>query len=59
MVWYAKYFDTNKIMFFKASDKKLLKKSIKIWERISSLIIIELDSDFVYGDNDVYIETKI
>ena len=46
-------------MFFKASDKKLLKKSIKIWERISSLINIELDSDFVYGDNDEYKKTKI
>ena len=39
--------------------KKLLKKYTKIWERVSSLMNIELDSKPVYGDNDKYIKTKI
>ena len=34
---------------------KLLKKYTKIWERVSSLINIESDSEPVYGDNDKYI----
>ena len=38
---------------------KLLKKYTKIWERVSSLINIESDSEPVYGDNDKYIQTKI
>ena len=29
MIGYAKYFDSNKTMSFKASDKKLLKKLYK------------------------------
>ena len=46
-------------MSFKVLDKKLLKKYTKIWERVSSLMNIELDSKPVYGDNDKYIKTKI
>ena len=38
MIWYAKYFDSNKTISFKASDKRLLKNYIKIWEKISSLM---------------------
>ena len=34
---------------------KLLKKYTKIWERVSSLINIEFDSEPAYGDNDKYI----
>ena len=33
-------------------DKKVLKKYIKIWERVSSLMNIDFDSEPVYGDND-------
>ena len=39
--------------------KKLLKKYIKIWEKISSLIDKNFDSEPVYGGNDKYITTKI
>ena len=46
-------------MSFKASSKKLLKKYIKIWEKVSSLMNIEFDSEPVYSDNDKYIKTKI
>ena len=46
-------------MSFKVIDKKLLKKYTKIWEKLSSLMDIEFDSEPVYGDNDKYIRTKI
>ena len=46
-------------MSFKVIDKKLLKKYTKIWEKLSSLMDIEFDSEPVYGDNDKYIMTKI
>ena len=51
MIEHAKYFNTNKI--------KAIKKYIKIWERVSSLMNIEFDSEPVYGDNNKYIKTKI
>ena len=59
MIGYVKIFDSNKTMFFKASDNKLLKKYNKIWGKISNLMNIEFDSEPVYGDNDTYIKTKI
>ena len=46
-------------MSFKASGKKLLKKYTRIWQKISSLIGKEFDSEPVYSDNDKYIKTKI
>ena len=36
MIRYAKYFDDNKTMSFKVSDKNLLKRHTKLWEKISS-----------------------
>ena len=45
-------------MSFKVSDK-LLKKYIRIWERVGNLLSIKFDSEPVYGDNDNYIKTKI
>ena len=59
MVGYVKHFDSNKTMSFKVSDKKLLKKHTKIWEKIRNLMNIKFDSEPVYGDNDKYIKTKI
>ena len=59
MIEYVKCFDGNKTMSFKVIDKKLLKKYKKVWERVSSLMNIELDSKPVSGDNDKYIKTKI
>ena len=59
MIGYVKHFDSNKIMFFKVSDNKLLKKYIKIWGKISKLLLIEFDSEPIYGDNDKYIKIKI
>ena len=59
MIGYVKYFDSNKAMSFKVTDKKLLKKYTKIWENVSSLMNIKFDSEPVYGDDDKYIKTKI
>ena len=59
MTGYVKHFHSNKTMFFNVSDNKLLKKYTKIWERVSNLMNIQLDSESVYGDNDKYIKTKI
>ena len=59
MIGYVKCFDSNNKVSFKAIYNKLLKKYIKIWENVSSLINIEFDSEPVYGDNDKYIKTKI
>ena len=59
MIGYAKYFDSNKTISFKVSNKKLLKKYTKIWEYNISLIGKEFDRDPVYGDNDKYIKAKI
>ena len=58
MIGYAKYFDSNKTFFFKVSDKRLLKKCVKIWEKVSSLIGKEFDSEPVFGDSDKYIKTQ-
>ena len=46
-------------MSFKASANKLLKKYIKIWKKVSSLINIKFDSEPVNDDNDKYIKTRI
>ena len=35
MIGYAKYFDSNKTISFRASDKKLLKRYSKIWKKIA------------------------
>ena len=59
MIVYVKHFDSNKTMSFRVSDNKLLKKYNKIWEKMSSLLSIEFDSQPVYGDGGKYIKTKI
>ena len=59
LIGYVEHFDSSKAMSLKANDNRLLKKYTKIWERVSSLMNIEFDSEPVYGDNDKYIKTKI
>ena len=59
MIEYVKCFDSNTTMSFKVTNKKLLKKYNKIWEKVSILIDIKFDSESVYDDNDKYIKTKI
>ena len=59
MIGYVKHFDSNKTMYFKVSDNKLLKKYNKIWENVGNLLNIDFDSEPVYGDVDKYVKTKI
>ena len=58
MIGYIKHFDSNKTISFKVIDNKLFKKYTKIWERVSSLMNIKLDSKPVNGDSDKYIKPK-
>ena len=44
MIGYVKCFDSNKTISFKITDKKLLKKYTKIWEKVNSLMNTEFDS---------------
>ena len=44
MIGYVKHFGSNKIMSFKVIDNKLLKEYTKIWEKVSKLMNIKLDS---------------
>ena len=45
MIGYVKNFDSNKTMFVKVGDNKLLKKYNKILEKISIIMNIEFDSE--------------
>ena len=55
---YTKYFDkNNKYINHLVKDEKTLKKYLKIWNKIKSLIKKELNSEPVY--NDKYIKTRI
>ena len=59
MIGYVKCYNSNKTMSFKVTDKKLLKKYTKIWEKIINLLDVKFDSEPVYGDNDKHIKAKI
>ena len=59
MTGYVRKLEGNTTMFFKISDKQLLKKYNQIWKTIEKLLKIELDSEPVYNDNVKYIKTKI
>ena len=51
MIGYVRYFDSNKIMTFNVTDKKLLK--------VSNLMNKEFDSEPGYPDNNKYMKIKI
>ena len=59
MTGYAKKFNENATMSFKANNKQLLKNYNKIWEKVEKLLRIDFESKPVYGDDDKYIKTKI
>ena len=59
MTGFVRKLEGNTTMFFKISDKQLLKKYNQIWKTIEKLLKIELDSEPVYNDNVKYIKTKI
>ena len=59
MIGYVKYFDDNKIVSFKVTDKKLLNKYNKIWEKVEELLNVKFESKPIYGENDKYIKAEI
>ena len=59
MTGYIRKFDGNTTMFFKISDKQVLKKYNQIWKKVEKLLKIEFDIEPVYGDNDKYIKATI
>ena len=59
MTGYAREFDENAAMSFRANNKQLLKNYNKIWEKVEKLLRIDFESKPVYGDDDKYIKTKV
>ena len=59
MIGNVKHFDSNKTISFKVIDNELLKNYNEIWEGVSSLMNIKLNSEPDYGDNYKYMKTKI
>ena len=59
MIGYVKHFDANKVMPFKVTDKKLLNKYNKIWEKVEELFNVKFESKPIYGEDDKYIKAKI
>ena len=59
MTGYAKKFNENATMSFRANNKQLLKNYNKIWEKVEKLMRIDFESKPVYGDDDKYIKTKM
>ena len=59
MTGYAKKFNENATMSFRANNKQLLKNYNKIWEKIEKLMRIDFQSKPIYGDDDRHIKTKI
>ena len=51
MIGFAKYFKDGKAMSFKTIDNWLLKKYIKIWGNMSSLMNKKIKSEPVYGQS--------
>ena len=58
MTGYVRESDDNVTIFFKTSDKQLLKKYNQIWKTVEKLLKIESDSKSVYGDDEKCIKTK-
>ena len=50
MTGYAKTFNENITMSFRANTKQLLKNYNKIWEKAEKLMKINFESKPVYGD---------
>ena len=59
MTGYGKKFEFNLIMYFKISDKELLKNSIKYGKKLKKKLKIKFDSKAVYGDYEKYIKKNI
>ena len=52
MIGYVKYFDDNKVMSFKVTDKKLLNKYNKIWGKVEELLNAKFESKPINREDD-------
>ena len=52
MTGYAKKFNENTTMSFKANNKQLLKNYNKIWEKVEKLLKINFERKLCYVDDD-------
>ena len=52
MIGYVKYFDDDKAMSFKVTDKSFLNKYNKKWEKIEELLNAKFESKPIYGEDD-------
>ena len=59
MIGYVKYFDDNKVMSFKVTDKKLLNKYNKKWGKVEQLLNVKFESKPIYDEDDKCIKAKI
>ena len=59
MTGYVTKFDKNATMSFIVKDKLLLKSYSKLWEKIEVLMMINFETNSVYGDHDKYKKAKI
>ena len=59
MTGFAKKLEFILTMYFKISNKELLKKCDQIWKRIEKVLKTKFDSNPVYGDDEKCIKTKM
>ena len=59
MTGYARKFDENATMSFKAKVKQLSENYNKIWAKVEKSMKIDSESKRVYCDDDKYIKTEI
>ena len=59
MTGYARKFNENVAMSFRANNNQILKKYNKTWQKVKKLLKINFENKPVYGDDDKYITTKI
>ena len=59
MIAYVNSFKSERTMSFKISDSKLLKKYNQLWKKVKNLLNLKFGNEFVYGDIDKYIKTKM
>ena len=59
MTGYARKFDENATMSFKAKVKQLSENYNKIWAKVEKSMKIDFESKRVYCDDDKYIKTEI
>ena len=59
MTGYARRFDENATLSFKANNKQLHENNNKIWEKAEKLLKIDFEYKPVYGDDEKHIKAKV